>query len=166
MKFMFPNALGVYLHDTPDRSAFGGSQRTLSSGCVRLEDADRLWRWLHGFAPQAVGTGVPEQAVSLPDPVPVYILYLTVRPDGRGAVARAGDPYGLDAGLSSELDGCAARSRPNERQGRTGDGGAPPGTGPWERRLILQPNAGPAVKNIVGVRRARGDSPVLKEIWP
>src|SRR3546814_17706315 len=38
MKFMFPNDLGIYLHDTPDKSLFSEKERQFSSGCVRLED--------------------------------------------------------------------------------------------------------------------------------
>jgi murein L,D-transpeptidase YcbB/YkuD len=45
VKFMFPNDLGIYLHDTPDRGLFRGSDRSFSAGCVRVEDAQRLARW-------------------------------------------------------------------------------------------------------------------------
>jgi murein L,D-transpeptidase YcbB/YkuD len=37
MKFMMPNDLGIYLHDTPDRHLFADANRYFSSGCVRLE---------------------------------------------------------------------------------------------------------------------------------
>ncbi|WP_292103697.1 L,D-transpeptidase family protein [Brevundimonas sp.] len=103
VKFMFPNNLGIYLHDTPDRSAFSREVRTLSAGCVRLEDAGRLWEWLYGSSWWTVGTGEPEQAAPLADPVPVYILYLTARPDGSGSVVFGADPYGLDSALKTEL---------------------------------------------------------------
>jgi murein L,D-transpeptidase YcbB/YkuD len=42
VKFMLPNELGIYLHDTPDKAAFGGPSRLLSAGCVRLEQAPQL----------------------------------------------------------------------------------------------------------------------------
>jgi murein L,D-transpeptidase YcbB/YkuD len=74
VKFMLPNPLGIYLHDTPDRWAFARASRRLSSGCVRLEDAARLGRWLFGHQP--VRSGAPEERVDLPAPVPVYILHL------------------------------------------------------------------------------------------
>ena len=48
MKFMFPNQFGVYLHDNPRRELFLKSARSFSGGCVRLEDAARLGRWLFG----------------------------------------------------------------------------------------------------------------------
>lgn len=76
VKFMFPNELGIYLHDTPDTGLFRAADRQFSSGCVRLEDAPRLYRWLTGGDLPARDPGRPEQRVDLPAPVPVYILNL------------------------------------------------------------------------------------------
>ena len=42
MKFPLPQGEDIYLHDTPNKALFAKSQRTLSNGCVRLEDAPRL----------------------------------------------------------------------------------------------------------------------------
>jgi murein L,D-transpeptidase YcbB/YkuD len=95
IKFEFAEREGIYLHDTPDKSLFSQVARTASSGCVRLEDAARLGRWLLGREPVPVGRA-PEQEVALPRPVPVYVTYLTVRPEG-GELRVAEDIYGLDA---------------------------------------------------------------------
>ena len=76
MKFMFPNEFGVYLHDNPRRELFKKSARYFSGGCVRLEDAARLGRWLFGRDLDWEGAGT-EQPVPLAQPVPVYITYLT-----------------------------------------------------------------------------------------
>ncbi|NJC04320.1 murein L,D-transpeptidase YcbB/YkuD [Sphingomonas kaistensis] len=97
MKFEFPNDKGIYLHDTPDRQLFSEAERTFSSGCVRLEDAARLGRWLLGREPVAASAR-PELNVALPTPVPVYLTYLTVRPEADGTLAYAPDVYGLDTG--------------------------------------------------------------------
>src|SRR5215217_6405004 len=71
IKFMMPNNFDIYLHDFPDKPLFTHADRRLSSGCVRLEDAPRLARWLFGgTAPQPNGPR-PEQRVDLPQPVPV-----------------------------------------------------------------------------------------------
>ncbi|MDP9413624.1 MAG: L,D-transpeptidase family protein [Pseudomonadota bacterium] len=94
MKFMFPNDFGVYLHDTPEKKLFGQADRRQSAGCVRLEDAPRLARWLFG-APPATRSAKPEQEVPLPEPVPVYITYLTAAPGPNGIVFR-NDIYGRD----------------------------------------------------------------------
>jgi murein L,D-transpeptidase YcbB/YkuD len=98
MKFMFPNKLGIYLHDTPERALFGKSDRRISSGCVRVEDAERLGRWLFGGAVPAA-SGAPEQKVPLPEQVPVHILHLTAIP-GAGGIRFQPDTYGRDARLA------------------------------------------------------------------
>jgi murein L,D-transpeptidase YcbB/YkuD len=98
VKFMFPNRLGIYLHDTPDKSVFARDDRRLSSGCVRLEDAARLGQWLfNGNEP--VSWGAPEDRADLPEPVPVYILYLTALPQDDRIVVQP-DNYRRDAALS------------------------------------------------------------------
>jgi len=94
VKYEFPNADGIYLHDTPDKSLMLKADRHLSNGCVRLEDAQRLGKWLMG-APLETPSGKPEQKVDLPKPVPIYITYLTARAEGDG-LAAGPDPYGLD----------------------------------------------------------------------
>ena len=94
IKFMMPNDLGVYLHDTPHRDLLRRDDRHLSSGCVRLEDAQRLARWLFdGRVPAASGT--PEQRVDLPEPVPVYLAYFTALP-ARGGIVFQNDAYRRD----------------------------------------------------------------------
>jgi murein L,D-transpeptidase YcbB/YkuD len=94
MKFMFPNELGVYLHDTPEKTLFGEADRRRSSGCVRLEDARRLAKALFGTVPTAPRSAA-EYNVLLPKPVPVYITYLTVAPQASGLAFRD-DVYGRD----------------------------------------------------------------------
>ena len=95
MKFMFPNYFGVYLHDNPRRELFLKSARFFSGGCVRLEDAPRLGRWLFGHDLDWQSAGI-EQPVPLAQPVPVYITYLTAMPDGT-SIAYYDDVYGRDA---------------------------------------------------------------------
>jgi murein L,D-transpeptidase YcbB/YkuD len=73
-KFDLPNGDGIYLHDTPKKELFAQDQRNLSHGCVRLEDAPKLARWLLGKDPPAAAA--PEENVLLPRPVPITISYL------------------------------------------------------------------------------------------
>ena len=103
MKFMFPNEFGVYLHDTPDKNLFGSADRRKSAGCVRLEDAPRLARWLYGTVPTSK-SGAPEQHVPLPRPVPVYITYMTAAPAPTGIVFR-NDFYGRDKAAATRFAG-------------------------------------------------------------
>lgn len=95
MKFGFANAYDIYLHDTPKKELFASSDRDLSHGCIRLEDAERLARWMLQRDPQ-VASRAPEQNVALPTPVPIYITYMTAHADG-GQIAFADDPYGKDS---------------------------------------------------------------------
>jgi murein L,D-transpeptidase YcbB/YkuD len=94
IKFMFPNQFGVYLHDNPRRELFEKSVRYFSGGCVRLEDAWRLSRWLFHRELTWEGHGT-EEPVPLDQPVPVYITYMTAVPDGQ-AIAYYDDAYGRD----------------------------------------------------------------------
>ena len=98
VKFMLPNDLGIYLHDFPDKSIFDQADRHISSGCIRLEQAARLGQWLFDKPLQTTSTA-PEQVVSLPKPVPVYITYLTVVPT-KTSIAFLDDPYGRDGRAS------------------------------------------------------------------
>ena len=84
IKFMFPNPHDVYLHGTPDRHLFARSQRSFSSGCIRIEKPVELAVQLLGDDPrwsrEAILTAIDrrvEQTVRLPEPVPVHLLYWT-----------------------------------------------------------------------------------------
>jgi murein L,D-transpeptidase YcbB/YkuD len=92
LKFGFANPQDVYLHDTPERNLFGESNRNLSNGCIRLEDAQRLGRWLLGREPTA-NSAEPEQHLLLPQPVPIYLTYLTAHADD-GQLGFVDDIYG------------------------------------------------------------------------
>ena len=74
MKFGFKNDDGIFLHDTPKKELFAEDARNISHGCVRLEDADRLARWMFGGEPP--NSGIAEMHVPLPRPVPIVITYM------------------------------------------------------------------------------------------
>ncbi len=105
VKFMFPNRFNIYLHDTPSRKLFDRPVRTLSHGCVRVEDPvgladfvlDGQEGWDEGKIREAMEDSKAKRGlmVSLEHPVPVYLLYLTafVR-DGELHIRN--DPYGKD----------------------------------------------------------------------
>ena len=98
MKFAFANGEGIFLHDTPSKDLFAKSQRTLSNGCIRLEDAPRLARFLMGNDPKMASTA-PDQHLRLPKGMPVYVTYVTAQP-GDGKLTFLSDPYGHDASAS------------------------------------------------------------------
>jgi murein L,D-transpeptidase YcbB/YkuD len=103
MKFMFPNREGIYLHDTPERELLSEASRLFSGGCVRLEDAPRLGRWLYGQPLKPQGAQA-EQRVPLAQPVPVYLVYLTAVPSG-SQITYFDDIYGRDAARLAQLGG-------------------------------------------------------------
>jgi murein L,D-transpeptidase YcbB/YkuD len=94
LKFPFPNPEDIYLHDTPDHSKFAFTNRNLSNGCVRVEDARRLGRWLLGSDPVSPGKDA-EIRVQLPRSTPVYLTYITAQVRD-GKLAYIPDIYGWD----------------------------------------------------------------------
>jgi L,D-transpeptidase YcbB len=101
LKFPFPNDQDIFLHDTPQRSYFARASRMLSNGCVRLEDARRLARWLLGREPVAPN-GDAEIQVQLPQGVPIYLTYVTAQVRD-GKIAYLPDPYGWDKGVTRQM---------------------------------------------------------------
>ena len=95
LKFPFPNPQDIYLHDTPDHSKFAKANRNLSNGCVRVEDATRLGRWLLGHDPSAPGSDA-ETRVQLPQGTPIYLTYITAQVRD-GKLSYLPDVYGWDS---------------------------------------------------------------------
>jgi len=110
IKFMFPNPYNVYLHDTPSRSLFSRSQRTFSSGCIRISNPVELAEYLLKHDPKwnketiktAAASG-KQRVVSLPQEVPVYLLYWTVWADENGDIQFRDDIYQRDKSLLRAL---------------------------------------------------------------
>lgn len=98
MKFMLPNYFGIYLHDSPEKDHFTKNELWISNGCVRLEDYKRVAKFLFdGVIPKGANPKV-EAHVDLPQPVPVYMTYLTAQPTADG-VQFMPDHYGRDEHL-------------------------------------------------------------------
>ena len=109
IKFETPNEYGIYLHDTPSKALFAKTDRWISNGCVRLEDADRFTNWVFGGKPQSEAR---ETMVPVQSPVPVYMTYLTVEAGREGVQFRA-DPYGFDQPAIQRLFGPPQRMAAN-----------------------------------------------------
>ncbi|MGZ5792905.1 MAG: L,D-transpeptidase family protein, partial [Croceibacterium sp.] len=103
MKFEMPNDFGIYLHDSPHKELFAQDERHLSNGCVRLSDYRRFADWVFGRMPHA--TSAREQEFALPQPVPVYMTYLTVDALDNGVVTFRPDVYGFDAQAMPQMFG-------------------------------------------------------------
>ncbi len=111
-KFMFPNRFSVYLHDTPARSLFQRAQRSFSSGCIRVQDPELLAEILLSDMPDwtldRINATVVEGSntvVSLPEPVPVHLSYLTAWVNKDGSVHFRSDIYDRDVELAEALMG-------------------------------------------------------------
>ena len=112
VKFLFPNGHAVYLHDTPSRGAFARARRDLSHGCVRVQDPEALANWVLRKQPEwtaerirdALNGDAEDRVVTLPTPIPVYLVYVTAVAPGDGTVHYFDDIYGHDALLQAALD--------------------------------------------------------------
>ena len=106
VKFIMPNPLHITLHDTPSRARFAKTVRTQSHGCIRLEKPIALAEYLLREDPQwtraaildTINRGTP-QRVTLPHPMPVYLVYHTAWVDQDGEVHFRPDIYERDAPL-------------------------------------------------------------------
>jgi murein L,D-transpeptidase YcbB/YkuD len=100
VKFHLKNPFAIFLHDTPSPSLFGGDDRDLSHGCVRVEQAVDLAR---GILAEARGEARFESllaahktgVVSLQRPLPVYFIYWTLDVVD-GQLRPLADVYGED----------------------------------------------------------------------
>ena len=100
-KFMFPNKNEIYLHDTPAKHLFREAERAFSSGCVRLEKpmvfAEAITKGSKQFNEMnnTLKTG-SNTVISLPNYIPVYLVYFTVVPNANGMLEFRNDIYARD----------------------------------------------------------------------
>lgn len=110
VKFMFPNPYNIYIHDTPARSLFLRNERTFSSGCIRINKPLELALLLMDEQPdinaekisEMLESGVPK-TITLKQPVPIHIVYLTAWADDNGIAGFGNDVYHRDEPLIQAL---------------------------------------------------------------
>ena len=112
MKFNFPNKYSVYLHDTNQRSLFNNSFRSLSHGCVRVQNWDSLYQYIilsdkrandddiasNRVLVDSVKTWLnakKRRTVSIVNELPIYIRYYTAA-SKNGKIEFYEDVYGED----------------------------------------------------------------------
>jgi len=121
VKFVFPNHLNIYLHDTPADRLFSRVSRALSHGCVRVERPVTLAHALladEGWSEERIEEAMhrnEEQWVRLKQPVPVHLMYFTAWVDESGRAQFRRDIYGHDARQGAVLDRLARRAKPVEQ---------------------------------------------------
>lgn len=113
LKFNFPNKYAVYLHDTNQRYLFGRAMRSLSHGCVRVQEWEKLAYNIvrydneekYGDSPSPVEDSMTtwlqrkeKHTIPVRNKLPVYIRYFTC--EGRnGELLFYDDIYGEDKAL-------------------------------------------------------------------
>jgi len=110
VKFIFPNAFNVYLHDTPAQAVFLRSRRDASHGCIRIAEPLRLasfllrdqTAWDSTRMSEATHRATPLQ-VDLSQPVPVHMVYATAAARENGELDFYADIYGHDRTLARLL---------------------------------------------------------------
>ena len=110
LKFGMDNPYSIYLHDTPSKYLFDKPLRPFSSGCVRVEGIDQLAQRLISTSPSmqswfdAAQADGEKRIRKLPEPVPVYLVYLSAWVDPDGWAQFRPDIYGLDEQLQARLE--------------------------------------------------------------
>ncbi|MGC3943513.1 MAG: L,D-transpeptidase family protein [Chryseolinea sp.] len=103
VKFMMPNNMSVYLHDTPSRRLFAKDFRALSHGCIRLHEPAKLAEYLlrdqQGWDATRITkamSGSSPATILLKKRYPVFLTYQTAWVDDDGLLQFREDIYGHD----------------------------------------------------------------------
>lgn len=116
IKFLFPNAFSIYLHDTNQKNLFKKGIRTLSHGCIRVAKAVDLFNFVMSNPEQGDNTTWDEdrlnealnenQEIHIPlkKPLAVHILYETAWVDDQGLIQFRDDIYGRDEALEPFIE--------------------------------------------------------------
>lgn len=109
VKIMFPNKHSVYLHDTNSRGYFGRENRSLSSGCVRVQNPFELTEYLLDDSINWTKTKIDEvlaeaktKNVNFKKDIYLHILYWTAWSEDNKLQFRD-DIYRLDFDLYKKL---------------------------------------------------------------
>ena len=109
VKFSFPNRFSVYLHDTNHRDFFGKQKRSLSSGCVRVQNPLELAEYLLNDEDNWKLEKITEvlksdktKYIKIKNEVGVHVLYWTAWSEKNTLIFRD-DIYNLDADLYRKL---------------------------------------------------------------
>lgn len=114
LKFSFPNKYAVYLHDTNQRYLFARSSRSLSHGCVRVQNWEKLAYSMVRYdnresldkRPSSTEDSLTtwlqrkeKHFITVRSRLPVYIRYFTIEADNNGKLMFYDDIYGEDRQL-------------------------------------------------------------------
>ena len=114
IRFNFPNVFLVYQHDTPQKNFFERETRTLSHGCMRVQNPEKYAELLlslsqpeEGITTRRISSmyGDEERTINLKRPIPVHVTYQTAIVDEAGHLKTRDDIYGLDAAVLKLMRG-------------------------------------------------------------
>jgi L,D-transpeptidase YcbB len=109
IKFMFPNAHAVYLHDTPSRKLFERDYRAYSHGCVRVHEPMAFAASILEGEPNLDVSqleamfGGNERRVDLTQRIKVHLGYFTAWVDDADVLQIRDDLYGHTARIKKAL---------------------------------------------------------------
>jgi L,D-transpeptidase YcbB len=120
VKFVLPNNMNIYLHDSPADQLFARTRRAFSHGCIRLEKPLELARLILQRCTDRspdnldglLATG-REKTITLDRQIPVYILYFTAWAEDHGGVRFHPDVYGRDERLRPQVETRLAPANPS-----------------------------------------------------
>lgn len=109
VKIIYPNRHMIYLHDTPNHALFNQNRRAHSSGCVRVENALDLAKYLLSDQPhyneekieKILASGKTTE-IKVTQPVEVYHLYWTAWREN-DTTRFTDDVYDLDRDIYKKL---------------------------------------------------------------
>ena len=106
IKFMFPNKYSVYLHDTPSQYLFLETDRSFSSGCIRLQKPFKLADFILAKDNKLDKINInkiletnKEETIYLNNHIPIHILYMTAWADEFYQIHFRPDIYNRDQKL-------------------------------------------------------------------
>ncbi|WP_159079868.1 L,D-transpeptidase family protein [Methyloceanibacter sp. wino2] len=111
-KFNFPNKHAIYMHDTTQKELFGRRVRTLSHGCIRVNQPARFAAfllnedkgWSMGTVQDILARSQGQtKVIALEHKIPVHLTYNTAIADGYGSIREFGDVYGIDNRMAAKL---------------------------------------------------------------
>ena len=113
VKFSFPSQHTIYMHDTPDKYMFNASRRTLSHGCLRVQNPMELARMIlkedKGWDAEKVAeldkAGPMNNEIAIDKRIPIHLVYFTQWVTDEGKLKSFADVYGHEKRVIQGLDG-------------------------------------------------------------
>lgn len=112
IRFTLDNPFSIYLHGTPNDKLFLKAKRSLSHGCIRVQDPVKLANFVFHNQEKWPMARIKEEAsgtttkrVKLDKSLPVFITYFTVFEDENHNMHFVADEYGQDKAIWKALEG-------------------------------------------------------------